>query len=70
MLEGQGILYAMGTRKGIRDMRLVSKVEIGFAFGPVKYEFLIGHLSRHENRKQVIQAQICKFWIHQHRDAV
>ena len=35
-LEGQGILYAMGTRKGIRNRRLVSKVEIGFAFGPVK----------------------------------
>lgn len=46
-LEGQGILYAMGTRKGIRNRRLVSKAEIGFAFGPMKYELLIGHLSRY-----------------------
>lgn len=46
-LEGQGILCAPGTRKGIRNKRLVSKVEIGFAFGPVKYEPLIGHLSRY-----------------------
>lgn len=58
--------FCSGNRKGIRNRRLVSKMEVGvIAFRHRKYELLVGHEDM-QNRQLGIQVLGCKFGIHQH----